>query len=283
MARGRPRRRARRRPRRTASCRRRPRAGPGRPSKRAPAPAESPPTRWSRPRPMPDRRRAGSDVRRRARPVRRAAVPPSVRGARRRDHRCPSRCRAAAAAPGAPARERSRHDHRWAGRAVPRPRPPTARAARPARRRGPRPPPVGPAPGRRGRGCASTLSSTGWVHGRSDTASSGVSRWMVPRIVCSRTSAAPSSPRVTSCGSRPVSRACRERYGGSGSCACRPTRWSAIAAGVEAVRRQQVLPGEQRPVESSPGQPHPTMMLLVSSMGPGPSPPVGSSVLATKV
>ena len=49
---------------------------------------------------------------------------------------------------------------------------------------------------------------------------------------------------------------------------------------------EEVLAEEQGAVEALPGQTHraySTTIVLVSSVGPGPSPPDGSSVMATNV
>ncbi len=46
---------------------------------------------------------------------------------------------------------------------------------------------------------------------------------------------------------------------------------------------EQVLATEQRPVELAGGEPHGTVMVLESSVGPAPSPSDGSSVIATNV
>ena len=101
-------------------------------------------------------------------------------------------------------------------------------------------------------------SWAGWVQPRSVSASSGTSRWMVPRIVSSRTSDRSSSPRVTSYGSKASSRAASERYGGRFSWACSPTRWRDHPGDRHRRPLEQVLAGEQGAVEVTPGQLHAT-------------------------
>ena len=97
-------------------------------------------------------------------------------------------------------------------------------------------------------------SCTGWVQPRSVSASSGTSRWMVPRIVSSRTSDRSSSPRVTSYGSKASSRAASERYGGRFSWACSPTRCATIAGTGTVVPLEQVLAAQQGAVEVAGGE-----------------------------
>ena len=115
------------------------------------------------------------------------------------------------------------------------------------------------------------------------SASAAVCRCSAPRSVLSRTQVASSRPRETVCGSKPSMRACSERYGAVGSWPCRPTRWSATTSGVEAGALEEVLPEQEGAVELPCREPHVTVKVLVSSVGPPPSPPDGSSVIATKV
>jgi hypothetical protein len=84
-----------------------------------------------------------------------------------------------------------------------------------------------------------SCSIRGATHGRSTAASSGVSRWIVPRIVSSRTSRRSSSSRLTSYGSKVVSRAASERYGGRFSWAWSPTRCRTICSGGIATRSRR--------------------------------------------
>ena len=104
-----------------------------------------------------------------------------------------------------------------------------------------------PRPGRGGRrgGCRGWPCARGRGPAgstpRSVSASSGASRWMVPRIVSSRTSDRSSRPRLTSYGSKAVRRAASERYGGRFSWACSPTRCATIAATRHRRPLEQVL------------------------------------------
>ena len=52
---------------------------------------------------------------------------------------------------------------------------------------------------------------------------------------------------------------------------------------VEVDAFEQVLAPEQGPVQPPRAEPHCTVMVFESSVGPGPSPPDGSSVIATNV
>lgn len=92
-------------------------------------------------------------------------------------------------------------------------------------------------PGSRPRKILSSRSITGWLNGRSSSASGADSTCTVERIAVIRTTAREAISSDSSAGSKPSSRAARPRYGGRGSCPWSPTSASTAAGAGIRTRR----------------------------------------------
>ena len=108
--------------------------------------------------------------------------------------------------------------------------------------------------GAKSRCVVSSRSSTGWTSGRRTDASSGVTRWMVPRITTMRTTARSTMSRASDSGSNRSSRDHSPRYGSRGSWACRPTRCRTASSGATVDARQQELALQGGPVQGAGAQ-----------------------------